>query len=290
MNQEIPQEIEAHLKRILDVSGEDWSREEGALDKLKALWLKKDSLFDEQIALLGMEGVDSLEKGDPRGKLLLTFSGSLVSMGYGEECWMEYASIKFRSDVPDIIRCDKTALSEDLHRGKSVQFAKGPLKKTSALYKIVVCKADVSPAEQDKRIREATVFLTNSFVHLNRDLTMPMGGEELEQFNKKNIIAYLAKKSDLSQEKVRMIMDDYTYMLETGMLLGKTVSVGRIGRLSLKIKPRRKARLGRNPATGEEITIPARDAHMGPQFRFSSSFKERVGCLRVPQDNQDGEE
>ncbi|OQY30903.1 MAG: hypothetical protein B6241_15160 [Spirochaetaceae bacterium 4572_59] len=289
MDQVIPKEIESHLERILDVSQEEWSREEGALDKLKALWLKKDTLFDEQIALLGMEKTDSLSKDDSRGMLLLTFSGSLVSLGYGGERWMEYASIKFRSDVPDIIRCEKTALAEDLHSGKTAVFSGGPLKKTSALFKIVVCKENVSPLEQDKRIREATVFLTNSFVHLNRDLTLPVGGEELDQFNKKNMIAYLARKNGLNQDKIRMIMDDYAYMLETGLLLGKTVSLGRIGRLSLKLKPRRKARLGRNPHTGEEMTIPAKEAHMSPVFRFSSSVKEKAERLAVSDDESDRE-
>ena len=285
VDKEIPKEIEAHLERILESSQEEWSREAGAGEKLKALWLKKDVLFDEQIALLGMERVDSLDKSDPRGMLLLTFSGSLVSLGYGSERWMEYASIKFRSDVPDIVRCDKTSLAENLQAGKTAQFQSGPLKNTSALFKIVVCREGVSPSEQDKRIREATVFLTNSFVHMNRDLTLPLGGDELDQFNKKNIIAYLARKNGLSQEKIRLIMDDYSYMLETGLLLGKTVSLGRLGRFSLKVKPLRKARLGRNPHTGEEITIPARDAHMSPLFRFSSTIKERAALLPVSREN-----
>jgi nucleoid DNA-binding protein len=80
-------------------------------------------------------------------------------------------------------------------------------------------------------------------------------------------------------------MDDYSYMLETGLLLGKTVSLGRLGRFSLKVKPLRKARLGRNPHTGEEITIPARDAHMSPLFRFSSTIKERAALLPVLREN-----
>jgi nucleoid DNA-binding protein len=290
VSQEIPKEIESHLERILGASQEEWSKEEGALEKLKTVWLKKDSLFDEQIALLGMEKVNFLDRTDPRGMLLLSFSGSLVSLGYGSERWVEYASIKFRSDVPDIIRCDKTSLAEDLHTGKIAQFTAGSLKKTSALFKIVVCKEDVPPSEQEKRIREATVYLTNSFVHMNRDLTLPLGGEELDQFNKKNIIAYLARKNGLSQEKMRGIIDDYTYMLETGMLLGKTVSLGRIGRLSLKLKPRRKARLGRNLQTGEEITIPAKEAHFGPVFKYSSTVKERAARIPAPEDGQEEEE
>ena len=290
MEQNLPEEIEAHLKRILQSSQEDWSKEAGALEKLESLWLKKDSLFDEQISLLGMENVSSLDKEDTRGALLLTFSGSLVSLGYGSQRWMEYASIKMRSDVPDIVNCEKTSLAEDLKRGKTAQFTQGPLKKTSALYKIMVCSGEVSPSEQDKRVREATVFLTNSFVHLNREVTMPVQGVETDQFNKKNIVSYLSRKSGLSQEKVRMIMDDYTYMLETGLLLGKTVSLGKMGRFSLKVSPKRKARLGRNLQTGEEITIPAKESHMSPVFRFSSSLKEKAGRLPIADNASDEDE
>ncbi len=286
MELNLPEEIEAHLRRILETSGEEWSREEGALEKLESLWLKKETLFDEQIALLGMENVTSVNKEDPRGMLFLTFSGSLVSLGYGTERWMEYASIKMRTDVPSIINCEKTSLAENLQRGKVAPFTHGPLKKTSALYKIVVCPEGVSPSEQDKRVREATVFLTNSFVHLNREVTMPIQDVETDQFNKKNIVSYLAGKSGLSQDKIRTIVDDYTYMLETGLLLGKTVSLGKIGRLSLKVKPKRKARIGRNPQTGEEITIPAKEAHMSPVFRFSSTVKEKAERLPIPEDQK----
>ncbi|MDA3958913.1 HU family DNA-binding protein [Oceanispirochaeta sp.] len=279
----IPELVEKHLQSIFQASGDEWAKTEDAFMHLCSSWEKKESLFSEQIRLLDMEELQSISPEDPRGMLFLTFSGSLVSLGYGKERWMEYASIKLRTDVPDIVLCDKTSLAGSTAYGQSARFDRGPLKSTSALYKIVACKAEVPEKEQEKRIREATVFLTNSFIHLNRDLTLPVSGQEADQFNKQNIIAYLARKSGLTQDKVREVTDDYISMVETGMLMGKSVSLGRLGRFSLNLKPSRKARLGRNPKTGEEITIPAREAHWSPVFKFSSSSKEKAGSMPLPE-------
>ncbi|MBF9014858.1 MULTISPECIES: HU family DNA-binding protein [unclassified Oceanispirochaeta] len=282
----IPKQVEDHLERIFKDSEAEWSGEEGAFDKLCSSWEKKERLFSQQIKLLDMDELPELEAGDSRAALLLTFSGSLVSLGPGEKRWLEYASISLRTDVPDIVRCEATSLSSPAAYGKAAEFSSGPLKHTSALYKIVVCKEDVTPSEQEKRVREATVFLTNSFIHLNRDLTLPFSDQDAEQFNKQNIIAYLARKSGLTQDKIREVTDDYVSMMETGMLMGKTVSFGRLGRFSLSLKPSRKARIGRNPKTGEEITIPARGAHWSPNFKFSGSSKDKAEAMPLPEDEE----
>jgi nucleoid DNA-binding protein len=282
----IPKQVEDHLARIFKNSDAEWSGEEGAFTKLCSSWEKKERLFSEQIRLLDMDEIQEMDAGDSRAALILTFSGSLVSLGYGEERWLEYASISLRTDVPDIVRCEATSLSSSAVYGKAAEFSSGPLKHTSALYKIVVCKEDVPSTEQEKRVREATVFLTNSFIHLNRDLTLPFSGQDTDQFNKQNIIAYLARKSGLTQDKIRELTDDYVSMMETGMLMGKTVSFGRLGRFSLSLKPSRKARIGRNPKTGEEITIPARSAHWSPNFKFSGSSKDKAAAMPLPEDEE----
>ena len=49
----------------------------------------------------------------------------------------------------------------------------------------------------------------------------------------------------------------------------------------MNLKPAQKARIGRNPATGKELTVPAKDAHMVPAFKYSSRVKERAGNLPV---------
>lgn len=267
MSSQIPSDVERHLRTLVTDSI--------TFDMIKDLWLKKDKLFSDQIALLAMDEVENLSEEDERGILLLTYSGSLISLGCGKERSMEYASIKLRGDVPDIIKADKVSLSSSLIKGSAATFEGGQVQNTSALYKIVVCREGVSVEEQEKRVREATIFITNSFVHLNRDLTFAGSDSSIDQFNKKEMIRYIAGKNAVSQKQAREIIDDYMIMAETGLLLGRTVALGSLGKLGLKWKAERKARLGRNPATGEEITIGAKDAHYTPTFKFTSRIKEK---------------
>jgi len=192
---------------------------------------------------------------------------------------MEYASIKLRGDVPDIIKAEKVSLNSDLNKGSIATFHGGQVQNTSSLYKIVVCRKGVSVEEQEKRIREATIFITNSFVHLNRHLTVAGGENSIDQFNKKEMIRYIAGKNGISQKKAKEIIDDFTLMAETGLLLGRTVSLGSLGKLTMKWKTERKARIGRNPATGEEITLAAKEAHYAPAFKFSSRLKEKCETI-----------
>ena len=281
MNTEIPAEVAAHLSELVKSSDEAWAAEDGALEKLEDLWLVKQRLFVEQIELLDMEFVDRVSADDPRGMILTTFSGSLVALGPGSRRKFAYASIRMRSDVPDILNAEDVSLAEDAGVGRGAVFHGAPVKKTSAIYRIAAVPANLSADEQESRVREAMVFLTTSFVHLNRHFTMP-GDTGPGQFDKKSMVKYLADSNDLPQKTVRRLIDDYAVLLETGMLMGKTVSIGQLGRLSLNLKPVRKARVGRNPATGEEMTFPAKPAHMAPVFKFSSRTKERTANLPVP--------
>jgi len=267
MSSPIPQDVERHLHSLVT--------DAITFDMIKNLWLRKDKLFSDQIALLAMDEVNHLDMNDERGMLLLTYSGSLISLGCGKERTMEYASIKLRGDVPDIIKADKVSLSSALNIGDAASFQGGQVQNTSSLYKIVVCREGVSVEEQEKRVREATIFITNSFVHLNRDLTLAGGDGSIDQFNKKEMIRYIAGKNGVSQKLAKELIDDYMVMAETGLLLGKSVSLGSLGKLNMKWKAERKARIGRNPSTGDEITIAAKEAHYTPAFKFSSRIKEK---------------
>jgi len=276
MNTSIPTDVETHLKSLVTAHI--------TLDMIRDLWIRKDKLFSDQIALLAMDEVEFLESSEERGILLLTYSGSLISLGCGKKRSMEYASIKLRSDVPDIIKSSDVALASPLKKGSSASFSGGQVQNTSAIYRVVVCREGVSPEEQEKRIREATIFITNSFVHLNRDLTLTEGQKQVDQFNKKEIVRYVAGKNGLTIKQTREIIDDFLIMAETGLLLGKSVSLGNLGKLAIKLKPERKARIGRNPSTGEEITIRAKEAHYAPSFRFSSSIKERCELIEYKEE------
>jgi len=283
MDNTVPEEVAAHLEELVASSSDDWAKKDGAFSGLMSLWQEKNRLFEEQIRLLGMDFTDSADAEDSRGMIMTTYSGSLVALGPGVSRNFEYASIKMRSEVPDIIRAGDVKVDGKLEVGSRASFTGSPVKHTSSVYRIAVLPGELGEEEQEQRIREAMVFLTNSFVHLNRHFTIPGSGGP-GGFDKKSMIRYLAESSGLTQKAVRNLLDDYAVLLETGLLMGNTVSLGQLGRLSLNRKPARKARIGRNPANGEELMIPAKDSHMAPVFKFSSRVKERAGNLPVAAD------
>jgi nucleoid DNA-binding protein len=107
-------------------------------------------------------------------------------------------------------------------------------------------------------------------------------GEDVpDQFTLKAMVTYLARKNDLSQRLTRQLIDDYHTMIESGMLLGQRVPLGKIGKLFLKKRPPQKARIGINPATGEKITLKARPEEPVPRIVFSRVMKEKARQVEI---------
>ncbi len=276
--------IRSHLDGLIRNSGlpeTDESREEMA-----RVWFEKKSMFEGQIRALDMQELERFSADDPRGALLLTWSGSLLSMGPRQAGtagrMMEYSSIELRTDVPHLARAARGAVRPDLALGELAQLREGPIASTSALLKIAACNAAVPPEEQEKRIREATIFLTNGFVRINRSVTR-QGHDFPEQMTMKSIVTYLARKNEMSQKVTRQLLEDYLMMLESGLLLGLRVPLGKMGRLMLRRRAARKARLGTNPATGKKITLNARPAELAPRMTFSRILRDRARSTPVPE-------
>ncbi len=277
---QIPDKIKPHIREVTKTSGLPDSEE--SVERIAKTWLEKREMFVQQVKLLHMNEVSRVAGGSAKAVLMLTYSGSLVSIGtpFENRRWAEYASIGLRMDVPDIARKTDAVVTGDITVDRSIEFADGPIKKSSPLLKVAVCGEEVSPAEQDKRIREATIFLTNGFVKINRTLS---GADEAipDQFTMRSMIAYLAAKNGMTQKETKQLIDDYLSTIETGVLLDEKVPLGRLGKMHLRIRPAQKARLGRNPATGEEITVAAKPKKYVPAFSFSSTLKEKSANLRV---------
>ncbi len=277
--EKLPEKVKEHLRSVTKSSGLPDTDE--SFEKIAQNWLEKEKMFQEQTSCLDMVEIDSFAKDDKKGLLLLTYSGSLVSMGpvLKNMRWIEYASIKLRSDVPDIIIDENTVIGSDISVDHDAEFIEGPIKKTSKLFKVVVCKDGISPEEQEKRIREATIFLTNGFVKINQ--TIALNKKPVDHFTMKNIVAYLSKINNLPQKTIKKILDDFLFTLECGMLMGERVPVGRIGKIFAKLKPAQKARVGRNPSTGEEITIAAKPEMYVPKMNFGKDIKTKCSNITI---------
>ena len=79
-----------------------------------------------------------------------------------------------------------------------------------------------------------------------------------------------------SKKEAKELLETVMDLIEAGVLQGERVPLGKIGKMHAKVKPATKARKGRNPITGEEITIAAKKATKVPKFTFSKGFKEEV--------------
>jgi len=85
---------------------------------------------------------------------------------------------------------------------------------------------------------------------------------------KAQIVAELAKKTGLTKKDVQAVLEQQAALAYKQARNGFTVPG--IGKL---VVVRRKARMGRNPATGEKIRIPAKRAL---KFRIAKAAKDAV--------------
>jgi len=274
----LPEKIRMHLKTLLPDTG--LPQTDDSLNILAANWMAKLDQFVSLTRNLSLGEVNHLACSDRRGALLLTYSGSLIGLGpeTDEGRYLEYVNLKLRSNIPRIIPAFNIKLASDIAVASPAQFSQAPLKSTSAIYRIAVFNEDVPVFEQAKRIREAMFYLTNAFLKLNyhtleRDKDLP------EQFTYKNILRYLSSRNKLTQKQIRTLLDDFLMVLETGVLLGEKVSLGRLGRLKIILKPPRKPRVIKNRFTGEEMTIPALPARYLPKMVFNKNFKKRISQI-----------
>jgi nucleoid DNA-binding protein len=276
---QLPDKIQKHLSSIL--ASTEMPKDDNSLEILAHNWVGKRDIFDTMIKSLAMHEEGSLAPADARAALLLTYSGSLIGLGpeRGNGRWMEYASIKLRHNVPDIVTVEKTGVQDMIAVDSAANFTEGKIKSTSALFKIAVCDPDVDLNEQEKRVKEAMIFLTNVFVKLNRKSFAP-DEPAPEQFNLASMTRFLANKNNLTQKQVKSVLTDMYSLIETGVLLGERVGLGKLGSLSLKLRPPRKPRVMKNRFTGGEITVPAQPERYSPKFSFSKRLKERAAEIK----------
>lgn len=274
---DLPDQIKLHMISL--IASSDLPDTADFKNLLADTWNRKCSLFEQQAKILEMDIINTMEEKDLRGIIVLTYSGSIVSINPKEETReVEYASIHLRSDVPKTVSILATNIAGPVKTGKAVEFTSGNLKKTSAAYMIAVCKKNVSIEKQKERIREGTIYLTNGFMKINRSIHIDKTNIP-DQFTGKSMSRYIAKKHDITGTLAKRIIDDYILLIETGMMLGENIPLGRIGRLSLKRKDAQKARIIRHPETGEQLTVKAKPATSVPKISFSKYIKEKAATI-----------
>jgi hypothetical protein len=166
----VSEEVQNHLKQL--VGSVNLSEGEDALENLARAWLEKEEIFMNQIGERNLEEVDDFSVEEPRGGLIMTYSGSLLSIGpIGEDGRkVEYASVGLRTDVPESAEKEGSVISYDVSIGKQVDFLVGPIKKSSPVYKIAVVREEMPIEEEEELLSEVTQVLMDEFIEVNKTL------------------------------------------------------------------------------------------------------------------------
>ncbi|MBD3248119.1 HU family DNA-binding protein [Candidatus Falkowbacteria bacterium] len=92
----------------------------------------------------------------------------------------------------------------------------------------------------------------------------------MAKMTKTQIMSALAESTGLSKKEVANVVETMVEMAYKEAKKNGEFTVPGLGKL---VKVHRKARMGRNPATGEEIKIPAKTV---AKFRLAKAAKEAV--------------
>ena len=88
--------------------------------------------------------------------------------------------------------------------------------------------------------------------------------------NKNELIEELSDKTGFTKSDTKKFIDKYVEVISKALRKGKDVQL--VGFGTFKVT-KRKARVGRNPQTGNEIKIPAKKV---PSFRAGKALKDTV--------------
>jgi hypothetical protein len=161
--------IQHHLKGLINFL--KLSSDEQTFELIAKNWLDKKTTFECKITELDMIEVDFFNKVNKKAVMLMTYSGSLISLGnlINDNRWVGYTSIEIRTDVPELIIVN-SQLAKDIHKNKVVEFINGNIKRTSPVIKIAEFTDKIDYELQDQKLKDATLFLRNEFIKLNQQM------------------------------------------------------------------------------------------------------------------------
>lgn len=90
--------------------------------------------------------------------------------------------------------------------------------------------------------------------------------------NKTELIAAVAEKSELSKKDAEKVVKAFTDVVMDELKKGEKIQLVGFGTFEVS---ERAARTGRNPRTGEDMTIPASKS---PKFKAGKAFKDLLNA------------
>lgn len=102
-----------------------------------------------------------------------------------------------------------------------------------------------------------------------------------EKCSNSAIIKYISENNGISRKQAKEVIEDLFGVINNGVMSGERVNIGNFGKMFIRVRPATKERKGRNPLTGEEITIPPKKATKVPKFSFRKAFKEEARTAKT---------
>jgi nucleoid DNA-binding protein len=90
----------------------------------------------------------------------------------------------------------------------------------------------------------------------------------------------LAERVEMSKADAKIVLDAFEEIVLEQIANAEKVRIGGLVQLTVKLKPATKARPGRNPATGEAITIKAKPASVDIKARPLKAAKEALPSIQ----------
>jgi len=94
------------------------------------------------------------------------------------------------------------------------------------------------------------------------------------------LAAEIAERADLSRAQVKDVLAALEEIVLEEIGNAEKVKIGGLVQLTVRVKPATKARPGRNPATGEEITIAAKPASVAVSARALAKTKAALPSVQ----------
>lgn len=94
------------------------------------------------------------------------------------------------------------------------------------------------------------------------------------------LLTRLAEETELPKKEVKAVMEALEQVMLDEISNAEKVKIGNLVQLTVRLKPATKARVGRNPATGEEITIAAKPASVDLKARPLAKAKAALPSVQ----------
>jgi hypothetical protein len=168
----MPAALAKHIESLIELSG--FNTDPSARKKFIRNWLKKKAFFDKIVEHQGFHLVDRIEPGFNEGIIILTYSGSLLTLSPSDDNGkreLVYNSIELRKDVIAKTEDKNAEIVFPIELHKSLEARAGKVRKTSAILSVAV---EEEPGTESsgigKRMRIIGERISRSLILINKEL------------------------------------------------------------------------------------------------------------------------